>query len=46
MRINMAVNNKTLVQNENLRKAAERACKGNGRLHLLGLVTVVDFNDI
>lgn len=34
----MAVKNKTLVQNPALKAAAERAVKGNGRIHLCGLV--------
>uniref|UniRef100_A0A9J2PGV5 2,3-bisphosphoglycerate-independent phosphoglycerate mutase n=1 Tax=Ascaris lumbricoides TaxID=6252 RepID=A0A9J2PGV5_ASCLU len=39
VRINMAVKNKTLTQNEALKNAAERAIKGNGRIHLAGLVS-------
>lgn len=39
VRINMAVKNKTLVQNPALKNAAERAIKGNGRIHLCGLVS-------
>lgn len=35
----MTVRNKTFTQNENLKAAAERAINGNGRLHLLGLVS-------
>lgn len=38
MRINLAVKNKTLVENKHLKEAAERAIKGNGRIHLCGLV--------
>lgn len=40
VRINLAVKNKTLVENQHLKKAAERAIKGNGRIHLCGLVGV------
>lgn len=39
VRINMAVKNKTLVKNPALVAAAERAVKGNGRIHLCGLVS-------
>lgn len=38
VRINLAVKNKTLVENKHLKEAAERAIKGNGRIHLCGLV--------
>ncbi|MCP9257447.1 2,3-bisphosphoglycerate-independent phosphoglycerate mutase [Dirofilaria immitis] len=40
VRINLAVKNKTLVENKHLKEAAERAIKGNGRIHLCGLVGV------
>nr|AAQ97627.1 independent phosphoglycerate mutase isoform 2 [Brugia malayi] len=39
VRINLAVKNKTLVENKHLKEAAERAIKGNGRMHLCGLVS-------
>lgn len=39
VRINMAVKNKTLVKNPALVAASERAIKGNGRIHLCGLVS-------
>jgi len=39
VRINSAVKNNTLVENEQLKVAAKRAVDGNGRLHLLGLVS-------
>uniref|UniRef100_A0A8R1XX47 2,3-bisphosphoglycerate-independent phosphoglycerate mutase n=1 Tax=Onchocerca volvulus TaxID=6282 RepID=A0A8R1XX47_ONCVO len=42
VRINLAVKNKTLVENKHLKEAAERAIKGNGRIHLCGLVGVSD----
>ncbi|CAB3407213.1 unnamed protein product [Caenorhabditis bovis] len=39
VRINLAVKNNTLVTNEALKDAAQRAKSGNGRLHLAGLVS-------
>uniref|UniRef100_A0A915ECU3 phosphoglycerate mutase (2,3-diphosphoglycerate-independent) n=1 Tax=Ditylenchus dipsaci TaxID=166011 RepID=A0A915ECU3_9BILA len=39
VRINLAVKDNTLVNNEQLKTAAKRAVEGNGRLHLLGLVS-------
>ncbi|MFH4982816.1 hypothetical protein AB6A40_009525 [Gnathostoma spinigerum] len=39
VRINMSVEKKTLVDNPMLKNAAERAVKGNGRIHLAGLVS-------
>lgn len=39
VRIDLSIKNKTLAKSENLVKAFERAKKGNGRLHLLGLVS-------
>lgn len=39
VRINLAVKNGTLVNNEHLKAAAQRAASGNGRLHLCGLVS-------
>ncbi|XP_028518515.1 2,3-bisphosphoglycerate-independent phosphoglycerate mutase isoform X2 [Exaiptasia diaphana] len=39
VRINMAVEQRTLVKNQTLIEAAERAKKSNGRFHFLGLVS-------
>ncbi|GMR54033.1 hypothetical protein PMAYCL1PPCAC_24228, partial [Pristionchus mayeri] len=39
VRINMSIRQNTLVKNENLIRACERAKGGNGRLHLAGLVS-------
>ncbi|KAI9103190.1 BPG-independent [Phlyctochytrium arcticum] len=39
VRIDLSIKNKTLGQQENLVKAFQRAKDGNGRLHLLGLVS-------
>ncbi|KAL3069478.1 hypothetical protein niasHS_018203 [Heterodera schachtii] len=39
LRINLAVRNEQLIKNEQVISAAERASRGNGRLHLLGLIS-------
>jgi 2,3-bisphosphoglycerate-independent phosphoglycerate mutase len=39
IRINMAVTKNSLPQNDQLKAAAQRAINGNGRVHLLGLVS-------
>lgn len=39
VRINKAVQEKTLIQNKNLIAACNKAKSGNGRLHFLGLVS-------
>jgi len=39
VRINMAIEKKTLLENESFVKACENAREGNGRLHFLGLVS-------
>ncbi|KAL3092835.1 hypothetical protein niasHT_030024 [Heterodera trifolii] len=39
LRINMEVRKKKLIENSEVIDAAERASRGNGRLHLLGLIS-------
>jgi 2,3-bisphosphoglycerate-independent phosphoglycerate mutase len=39
VRINLSIKNNTLIQNPQIIASAERARNGNGRLHLLGLVS-------
>lgn len=44
VRINKAVQEKTLINNKNLIAACNKAKSGNGRLHFLGLVsTAVEY---
>ena len=42
VRINKAVKEGTMIENKNLVDACKRAKDGNGRLHLLGLVSLKD----